>query len=1066
MVQIFISYKHQEKTSTFVKRLVGFIRAWGYKTWLDVEDIPPGANWDDTVDEDLRASDVVVGVITPEALDPKTGRNVLDEWDAALRYKRHFIPLLLREVDHIPTRYGRIQYIDFTKNEAQGLEQLKNALLSLSEPSSSNTDAYTDQHSRAPIQPRTNQLTLENEDYYQTRLELEIKQADELRTKPASDPYFDYLRKSLKRVNRYLLQMYNFVSAKNHRMPISLQFDKVHAGLDTNPAFAIENNPREFQSVAEAIRYFDGKLVLLGEQGSGKTTALLEYAREVILRRLHDPTEPLLPVFAPIYTWRNGTFASCEDWLIALPDSPADISQLIHDGQALLMLDGLEDIRDQDFEGQRSYQSCLQFLQALPKNNPILLTCRKGDFACLLEDAQQIFVSFGIITQMPVTKEQAITYLEGESQALSFIQENRSLIDWFRRPRVLNAFVDAYYDVKNSRKQPAENALTNMELLNQIFDIYVNKEFERERKKVVQNPQNGLPYTHHRMCHILGIIATKKIALSRGDGEDYTTIEDSWEAAHNPHPEVFAKLACDLNLLQFRKNHYNQDTLIFAHNLLRDHFALTYLQSNFRSLDESITRSDAIKALGEIRQPIAISLLIPCLHDSYSDEAFRALKNFGEALVQPLVTEFDDLSWQLKLEVTKLLGTVRNEVAFSHLMSLRFAYDDRSWRNFDLEPQEHDQWREKLQSEASRSLVRYGSAAVVPLLKKLTVEARWSNDKIAAADVLGRIKDPMAVDALISLLADKDTLVRAAAATALGDIADAKAVIPLTRVLEKKDAEQVLLAAIWALGELMDAGAVQSLLFILEIRNSKLQTSAILALGKIGDAAAANTLLDLFSESVDEELRIVILIALAEIGDYRFVDVMLQVLEGIDDKKHSGLYTCIFFELNAIEKLDDGRVINSLIRLLGVVDITLRRRVFDKLEVLLERRPLEPVDISLLADIAERSELRLFTCSLLAQIGGEEAIDCLCSAFEEAELDERGPIAFGIGTAVDDATIGRIEPFLEDDTPSYLGEPVCCYAIRGLRENQSISAIEKVAEWEKKHNATDCPDYSAIVGSA
>ncbi len=128
-MQVFISYKRQEET--FARRLWEKLQEWEYSVWLDVEDISPGVNWDDSIHKGLKTSDVIVGVVTPEAVDPEIGKKVQDEWSWAQDHKRQLLLLSLHENVDIPPRYARIQRIDFTENEAYGLEKLKSTLVTL-----------------------------------------------------------------------------------------------------------------------------------------------------------------------------------------------------------------------------------------------------------------------------------------------------------------------------------------------------------------------------------------------------------------------------------------------------------------------------------------------------------------------------------------------------------------------------------------------------------------------------------------------------------------------------------------------------------------------------------------------------------------------------------------------------------------------------------------------------------------------------------------------------------------------------------------------------------------------
>jgi hypothetical protein len=69
---------------------------------MDQYDIPVGAYWPDEIDKGLSSSDIVVGVLSPEAVE---SRNVKNEWDWALQNGKPLLLLLARPTAEIPHRY-------------------------------------------------------------------------------------------------------------------------------------------------------------------------------------------------------------------------------------------------------------------------------------------------------------------------------------------------------------------------------------------------------------------------------------------------------------------------------------------------------------------------------------------------------------------------------------------------------------------------------------------------------------------------------------------------------------------------------------------------------------------------------------------------------------------------------------------------------------------------------------------------------------------------------------------------------------------------------------------------
>jgi hypothetical protein len=107
--RIFISYSR--KDAAFVRKLRKRLKALKLEIWQDVEDIEPGSNWPDTIDETLRGACVLLLVITQ---DSQQSQYVSYEWAFACGAGVRVIPLLMEKVPLHP-RLSVIQSVDFTK---------------------------------------------------------------------------------------------------------------------------------------------------------------------------------------------------------------------------------------------------------------------------------------------------------------------------------------------------------------------------------------------------------------------------------------------------------------------------------------------------------------------------------------------------------------------------------------------------------------------------------------------------------------------------------------------------------------------------------------------------------------------------------------------------------------------------------------------------------------------------------------------------------------------------------------------------------------------------------------
>jgi hypothetical protein len=117
--QVFISYQRSDEA--FARQVREHLVAAGVQTWMDQFDIPVGAYWPDEIDRGLSASDIVVGVLSPDAVE---SRNVKNEWDWALQNHKQLLLLLVKPTI-VPHRYVSINFIDVSNGSlAPALEGL------------------------------------------------------------------------------------------------------------------------------------------------------------------------------------------------------------------------------------------------------------------------------------------------------------------------------------------------------------------------------------------------------------------------------------------------------------------------------------------------------------------------------------------------------------------------------------------------------------------------------------------------------------------------------------------------------------------------------------------------------------------------------------------------------------------------------------------------------------------------------------------------------------------------------------------------------------------------------
>ncbi len=105
--RVFVSYARSD--SDYVVRLVTELRRIGLGVWMD-RDIPPGANWDQTIEQALGECDKMLLIASPASM---LSENVQDEWSFFLEHGKAVYPFMYQDCE-LSFRLRRRQYIPST----------------------------------------------------------------------------------------------------------------------------------------------------------------------------------------------------------------------------------------------------------------------------------------------------------------------------------------------------------------------------------------------------------------------------------------------------------------------------------------------------------------------------------------------------------------------------------------------------------------------------------------------------------------------------------------------------------------------------------------------------------------------------------------------------------------------------------------------------------------------------------------------------------------------------------------------------------------------------------------
>ena len=236
---------------------------------------------------------------------------------------------------------------------------------------------------------------------------------------------------------------------------------------------------RELPPGTKIVDVFDemnGSLLILGEPGSGKTTMLLELARDTIARAEQDPAQPI-PVVFNLSSWAEKR-QPIGDWLVdefydKYKVQPGIARPWVENDDLLLLLDGLDEVK------QEYQEACVRAINDFGQGHggvPIVVCSRAADYRMLTTRLKLQ----GAVVPQPLTPQQVDRYLDGIGIELVAVrrtlQHDPVLQELAQSPLMLSVMTLAYRGMSVAEL----GVLGSVEARRRhIFDTYVERMFRR-----------------------------------------------------------------------------------------------------------------------------------------------------------------------------------------------------------------------------------------------------------------------------------------------------------------------------------------------------------------------------------------------------------------------------------------------------------------------------------------------------------------------------------------------------------------------------------------------------------
>lgn len=216
----------------------------------------------------------------------------------------------------------------------------------------------------------------------------------------------------------------------------------------------------------------NGKLLILGNPGAGKTTTLLDLAAVLVQRANGDPTQPI-PVLFNLSSWQDDK-QTLKDWLLGelklkYGVSPKLGQQWLEARTLLPLLDGLDELPPQRQEP--AVQRINDWLQSGEGASQLVVCSRREEYELY---ATKLSLN-GAICLEPLTEAQLATYFAtlGMEPLWDTVRHDPDFLELVRTPLLLSVSILANDNIDPVQWQ---RLTTPQERLGYLLDAYIRRQ--------------------------------------------------------------------------------------------------------------------------------------------------------------------------------------------------------------------------------------------------------------------------------------------------------------------------------------------------------------------------------------------------------------------------------------------------------------------------------------------------------------------------------------------------------------------------------------------------------------